>query len=48
MNFLDDCIQDLFGIELPLIQAPMAVSVGSEMVIAALDAGSGGALASHP
>lgn len=37
-------IQDLFGIELPIIQAPMAGSVGSEMVIAVSEAGGLGSL----
>jgi nitronate monooxygenase len=40
----DRRIQDLFGIELPIIQAPMAGSVGSEMVIAVSDAGGLGSL----
>jgi nitronate monooxygenase len=40
----DDRIQDLFGIELPIIQAPMAGSVGAEMVIAVSDAGGLGSL----
>ena len=35
----DHRIQDLFEIELPIIQAPMAGSVGSEMVIAVSEAG---------
>src|ERR671913_745713 len=42
--WLDDRIQDLFGIELPIIQAPMAGSVGSEMVIAVSEAGGLGSL----
>jgi nitronate monooxygenase len=40
----DQRIQDLFGIELPIIQAPMAGSVGSEMVIAVSEAGGLGSL----
>jgi nitronate monooxygenase len=40
----DRRIQDLFGIELPVIQAPMAGSVGSEMVIAVSEAGGLGSL----
>ena len=40
----DRRIQDLFGIELPIIQAPMAGSVGSEMVIAVSEAGGLGSL----
>src|SRR3954469_2988333 len=40
----DHRIQDLFNIELPIIQAPMAGSVGSEMVIAVSDAGGLGSL----
>ena len=40
----DHRIQDLFGIELPIIQAPMAGSVGSEMVIAVSEAGGLGSL----
>jgi nitronate monooxygenase len=40
----DRRIQDLFGIELPILQAPMAGSVGSEMAIAVSDAGGLGSL----
>ena len=40
----DHRIHDLFGIELPIIQAPMAGSVGSEMVIAVSEAGGLGSL----
>jgi nitronate monooxygenase len=40
----DRRIQDLFGIELPVIQAPMAGPVGSEMVIAVSEAGGLGSL----
>ena len=40
----DHRIQDLFKIELPIIQAPMAGSVGSEMVIAVSEAGGLGSL----
>jgi len=40
----DRRIQDLFGIELPIIQAPMAGSVGSEMAIAVSEAGGLGSL----
>lgn len=40
----DDRIRDLFSIELPIIQAPMAGSVGSEMVIAVSEAGGLGSL----
>ncbi len=40
----DHRIQDLLGIELPIIQAPMAGSVGSEMVIAVSEAGGLGSL----
>jgi nitronate monooxygenase len=40
----DQRIQDLFEIELPIIQAPMAGSVGSEMVIAVSEAGGLGSL----
>jgi nitronate monooxygenase len=40
----DRRVQDLFGIELPIIQAPMAGSVGSEMVIAVSEAGGLGSL----
>jgi nitronate monooxygenase len=42
--WLDGRIQDLFGIELPIIQAPMAGAVGSEMVIAVSEAGGLGSL----
>ncbi|MXQ14542.1 NAD(P)H-dependent flavin oxidoreductase [Microvirga makkahensis] len=40
----DRRIQNLFGIELPIIQAPMAGSVGSEMVVAVSEAGGLGSL----
>ncbi|AWM86812.1 nitronate monooxygenase family protein [Microvirga sp. 17 mud 1-3] len=40
----DRRFQDFFGIELPIIQAPMAGSVGSEMVIAVSEAGGLGSL----
>jgi NAD(P)H-dependent flavin oxidoreductase YrpB (nitropropane dioxygenase family) len=40
----DQRIQDLFGIELPIIQAPMAGANGSEMVIAVSEAGGLGSL----
>jgi nitronate monooxygenase len=40
----DRRIRDLFGIELPIIQAPMAGSVGSDMVIAVSEAGGLGSL----
>ena len=40
----DSRIQDLFGIELPIIQAPMAGPVLSEMVIAVSEAGGLGSL----
>jgi nitronate monooxygenase len=40
----DRRIQDLFGIELPILQAPMAGSVGSEMAIAVSEAGGLGSL----
>src|SRR5690348_16648045 len=40
----DHRIQNLFKIELPIIQAPMAGSVGSEMVIAVSEAGGLGSL----
>jgi nitronate monooxygenase len=40
----DQRIQNLFGIELPILQAPMAGSVGSEMVIAVCEAGGLGSL----
>ena len=40
----DRRIQDLFGTELPIIQAPMAGSVGSEMVNAVSEAGGLGSL----
>jgi nitronate monooxygenase len=40
----DRRILDLFGIDLPIIQAPMAGSVGSEMVIAVSEAGGLGSL----
>ena len=37
-------LQDLFGIELPVIQAPMAGSQGSELAIAVSNAGGLGSL----
>ena len=37
-------IQNLFGIELPIIQAPMASCVFSEMVVAVSEAGGLGSL----
>jgi Nitronate monooxygenase len=40
----DRRIQDLFGIELPIIQAPMAGPVLSDMVIAVAEAGGLGSL----
>jgi nitronate monooxygenase len=40
----DHRIQALFGVELPIIQAPMAGSVGSEMVIAVCEVGGLGSL----
>lgn len=40
----DRRVLDLFGIDVPIIQAPMAGSVGSEMVIAVCDAGGLGSL----
>src|SRR5215212_1303031 len=40
----DHRIQNLLGIELPIIQAPMAGAVSSEMVIAVSDAGGLGSL----
>ena len=40
----DQRILDLLGIELPIIQAPMAGSVSSEMVIAVSEAGGLGSL----
>jgi nitronate monooxygenase len=40
----DRRLQELLGIELPIIQAPMAGSVGAEMVIAVSDAGGLGSL----
>jgi len=40
----DRRILDLFGIEVPIIQAPMAGAVGSEMVIAVSEAGGLGSL----
>src|SRR5215203_2186899 len=40
----DHCLQNLFGIELPIIQAPMAGAVSSEMVIAVSEAGGLGSL----
>jgi nitronate monooxygenase len=40
----DHRIQDIFEIELPIIQAPMAGSVGSEMVITVSEAGGLGSL----
>ncbi len=43
-NWPDRRVQDLFGIELPIIQAPMAGPVFSEMVIAVSEAGGLGSL----
>ena len=40
----DRRLLDLFGIELPIIQAPMAGAVGPELIIAAADAGALGSL----
>jgi nitronate monooxygenase len=40
----DDRIQDLFGIELPILQAPMAGAVLADMAIAVAEAGGLGAL----
>ncbi len=40
----DQRIQDLFGIEVPIIQAPMAGAVSSEMVTAVSEAGGLGSL----
>src|SRR4028119_2520550 len=40
----DHRIQDLFGIELPIIQAPMAGAVGAEMAIVVSEAGGLGSL----
>ena len=40
----DQRIVELFGIELPIIQAPMAGSTGSEMVLAVAEAGGLGSL----
>jgi nitronate monooxygenase len=40
----DRRLLDLFGIEVPIVQAPMAGSVGSEMVIAVSEAGGLGSL----
>ena len=40
----DHRLQNLFGIELPIIQAPMAGAVSSEMVIAVSEAGGLGSL----
>jgi nitronate monooxygenase len=40
----DQRIVELFGIELPIIQAPMAGSTGSEMVVAVAEAGGLGSL----
>jgi len=40
----DNRILDLFGIQLPIIQAPMAGSVFSEMVVAVSEAGGLGSL----
>jgi len=44
MTFPDRHIQNLFSVEFPIIQAPMAGSVGSEMVIAVSEAGGLGSL----
>jgi hypothetical protein len=44
MTFPDRHIQNLFSLEFPIIQAPMAGSVGSEMVIAVSEAGGLGSL----
>ena len=41
---LDQRVQDLFDIELPVIQAPMAGSIGSAMVVAVSEAGGLGSL----
>jgi NAD(P)H-dependent flavin oxidoreductase YrpB (nitropropane dioxygenase family) len=41
----DNRIQNLFGIELPIIQAPMAGAAFSEMVIGVSEAGGLGSLA---
>src|ERR1700742_1579769 len=43
-NWNDDRILDLFGIELPVIQAPMAGATTPEMVIAASETGGLGSL----
>jgi nitronate monooxygenase len=43
-NWQDNRILDLFGIELPIIQAPMAGATTPEMVIAASEAGGLGSL----
>jgi len=43
-NWQDNRIVDLFGIELPIIQAPMAGATTPEMVIAASEAGGLGSL----
>lgn len=40
----DSRVRELFGIELPILQAPMAGSVGSEMAIAVSEAGALGSL----
>src|ERR671921_2864499 len=44
MSWPDRRIQDLFGIELPIIQAPMAGAVGAEMAIVVSEAGGLGSL----
>src|SRR5215472_15924947 len=43
--WLDNHILDLFGIEVPIIQAPMAGSAFSDMVVAVSEAGGLGSLA---
>src|SRR5579884_550342 len=40
----DRRLLDLFDIELPIVQAPMAGAVGIELIIAAADAGALGSL----
>src|SRR5690606_32524546 len=40
----DQRIQDLFGIELPIVQAPMAGPIEAEMVVAVAEAGGLGSL----
>jgi nitronate monooxygenase len=44
MTFPDRRIQSFFSVEFPIIQAPMAGSVGSEMVVAVSEAGGLGSL----